>query len=164
MQEVIPVDQSPKNKPRSFWFCLGLPLAVGGLSALLTAGSMDLYQRIQRPPLAPPGWVFPLAWTILYLLMGYGSWLCLKAPAAQRRQAWGLYVIQLMLNFLWPLLFFRTQQFYPALLLLLALFLLVLLMAVAFFQAEKRAGLWQLPYVLWLAFALYLNWMIALLN
>lgn len=164
MQEVIPLDLNPKNKPRSFWFCLGLPLAVGGLSALLTAGSMDIYQRIQRPPLAPPGWVFPLVWTLLYLLMGYGSWLCLPAPPAQRRQAWGLYVIQLILNSLWPLLFFRYQQWYPALLLLLALFLLVLLMSLAFFQAEKRAGWLQVPYVLWLGFALYLNWMIALLN
>ncbi|MBP1582024.1 MAG: tryptophan-rich sensory protein [Oscillospiraceae bacterium] len=151
------------KNPR-FLICLLLPLAVGGLSSLLTYKSMEMYGQLRQPLLAPPGWVFPVAWTILYLLMGFGCWLILDRPPKERRVALTLYAVQLLLNFCWPLLFFNEQQFLPAFLLLLALLLVVILMTAAFWRLRKLAGWLQIPYCLWLAFALYLNWSIFLLN
>ena len=86
--------------------CLALPLAVGGLAALLSGG-MDLYKELDRPPLSPPGWVFPVVWSALYLLMGYASYRVLESGAepAKIRKAWIFYGLQLAANFLWPLLF-----------------------------------------------------------
>ena len=87
--------------------CLGIPLAVGGLSALISGG-MGSYGNFVQPPLSPPGWLFPLVWTILYLLMGYASYRILTsgAPEAEKRSVLLFYGAQLALNFLWSPIFF----------------------------------------------------------
>ncbi len=140
------------------------PLAVGGLSSLLTRKDMDIYQKIVKPPFAPPGWIFPVAWTILYLLMGYGHGLIRRGAPSQQKTATGFYLGQLGLNFLWPLLFFKGQLWFISLLVLLSLWAVVLLMVKAFAACSKKAAALQIPYVLWLTFAAYLNWMVAILN
>lgn len=152
------------KKHRRLLISLLIPLAVGGLTALLTSKSMDIYKDINQPPLAPPGWLFPVVWTVLYALMGLGSYLILPAPKPQRTSALTLYAIQLILNFLWPLLFFNLQLWFWAFLLLLALLMVALLMTYSFLQIRPLAGWLQIPYCLWLSFAAYLNWMIFLLN
>lgn len=152
------------KKHRRLLISLLIPLAVGGLTALLTSKSMDIYKDINQPPLAPPGWLFPVVWTVLYTLMGLGSYLILPAPKPQRTSALTLYAIQLILNFLWPLLFFNLQLWFWAFLLLLALLMVVLLMTYSFLQIRPLSGWLQIPYCLWLSFAAYLNWMIFLLN
>lgn len=78
--------------------CLLFPLAVGGLAGFLTRSSMSLFDAVQKPPLSPPGWLFPVVWTILYLLMGFASYLVLVSERPGQT-AWKLYVIQLILTF-----------------------------------------------------------------
>ena len=145
--------------------CLALPLAVGGLAALLSGG-MDLYKELDRPPLSPPGWVFPIVWSVLYLLMGYASYRVLESGAEpmQIRRAWIFYGLQLAANFLWPLLFFGGQMYLAALLLLTLLWVLIFLTIRAFTEAEELAGDLLIPYILWVTFAWYLNLGIFLLN
>ena len=137
---------------------LALPLAAGGLSALVSGG-MSGSQELVRPPLSPPGWVFPVAWTILYLLMGLGSYLVFTAdaPLAQKKRALTLYAIQLFLNFLWSPVYFGLEWRLVAFFILLALWVAVLLTMRSFSAINERAGDLLLPYILWLTFAAYLN-------
>ena len=153
-----------KKRWKSLAIFLAIPLAVGGLVALLTRTSMDIYKSIRLPPLAPPGWIFPVVWTVLYALMGYSSWLCRLAPPKKRTPAFLLYAVQLALNFVWPLIFFNGQAWLLALLVLTALLGAVLVMVLAFNTISRKAALLQIPYCLWLSFALYLNFMIWLRN
>lgn len=145
--------------------CLAIPLAVGGLATLLSGGMGD-YRAFNQPPLSPPGWVFPVVWTILYLLMGYASYRVLTSGAepAQIRRALTFYGAQLALNFLWPIVFFGFDLYLVAFLLLIALWVLIFLTIRAFSKIDERAGDLLLPYLLWVTFAGYLNLGVYLLN
>jgi len=145
--------------------CLAIPLAVGGLSALLSGG-MDTYKTLQQPPLAPPGWVFPVAWTILYLLMGYASYRVLTSGGdkEQIQKALTLYGIQLFLNFIWSPVFFGLQWRLLAFFILLAMWVFIYLTIRAFSKIDEPAGDLLLPYILWVSFAGYLNLGVYLLN
>lgn len=144
---------------------VAIPLAVGALSALLTAGSMGTYGAIRRPPLSPPGAVFPIEWTILFLLMGISCYFIYSAPDSGKKQiALRLYLIQLAVNFVWPLLFFNAQAFGLAFVWLLLLWGLVVAMLFAFYDVAPLAAWLQLPYLLWLTFAAYLSFGVLLLN
>ena len=144
---------------------LGIPLAVGGLAALLSGGMSD-YGAMNKPPLSPPGWVFPVVWSILYLLMGYASYRIWTsdAPSADKRRALLLYGAQLLANFIWPLLFFGGEMFLAALIWLVFLWILIFLSIRAFSKIDERAGDLLIPYILWVTFAAYLNLGIYLLN
>ncbi|MBO5952540.1 MAG: tryptophan-rich sensory protein [Oscillospiraceae bacterium] len=146
-------------------FCLALPLGVGALSALVSGG-MDTYGELNQPPLSPPGWVFPVVWTVLYLLMGYASYLVLESGAdrAVIRRAWILYGLQLLANFIWSPLFFGAQLYLAALLWLVVLWVLIFLTIRAFSAINERAGDLLIPYILWVTFAAYLNLGVYLLN
>ncbi|MBO4954675.1 MAG: tryptophan-rich sensory protein [Clostridia bacterium] len=144
---------------RIFWFLL--PLVVGGLSALLTRQSMDLYDTVQKPSISPPAILFPIVWSILYLLMGISALLVYNRGCSS---ALLVFCVQLFLNFLWPLLFFNAQAFWTAFLLLLLLFVTVLWTVILFYRCRPLAGYLMIPYLLWIAFAGYLNVMIAVLN
>ena len=146
--------------------CLLIPLAVGGLAAALTMGSMEQFAALAQPPLSPPGWVFPVVWTILYLLMGWASFLIWKsgAPQAAKKRALGLYGMQLAVNFVWPLLFFRAGLYGFALIWLVILLVLVAETMLAFGRIDRRAAWLLAPYLLWLLFAAYLNAGVWLLN
>lgn len=152
-------------KTKSLLIALGLPLAVGGLSTLLSGG-MSSYAQLVKPPLSPPGWLFPVVWTILYLLMGYASYRVYtsNAPQAQKRRALLFYGAQLVLNFLWSPVFFGLGWLLPAFFLLAALWVLILITANLFSQIDKLAGDLLIPYLLWVAFAGYLNFAFSLLN
>lgn len=145
--------------------CLAIPLAVGGLSTLLSGG-MDSYQVLNQPPLSPPGWVFPIVWTILYLLMGYASYRILvsNAPRDDIKKALTFYGIQLFLNFLWPLVFFGLQWYWAAFALLLLLWVFIYLTMHLFGLIDDTAENLLIPYLLWVTFAGYLNLGVALLN
>ncbi len=154
-----------KVQLKKLLIALGLPLAVGGLAALLSGGMED-YGQMVKPPLSPPGWIFPVVWTALYLLMGYASYLVWTsdAPEAQKKQALLLYGAQLLANFIWPLLFFGGRMYLAALVLLVVLWVLILLTIRAFSGISERAGDLLIPYILWVSFAAYLNLGIFLLN
>ena len=158
------MEEIKKKRWKSLALFLAVPLAVGGAAAFLTRKSMDIYKFIKLPPLAPPGWLFPVVWTVLYALMGYSSWLCRLAPPKKRTPAFILYAAQLALNFVWPLVFFSGQAWFLALVILTALLGTVLIMVLAFRAISKKAAYLQIPYCLWLSFALYLNFIIWLQN
>ena len=90
-----------------------IPLLVGGLSAFLTSGDMEIFESMNHPPLAPPGWLFPIAWTILYIIMGVASFLVFTSGAEpeKKRSALRLYAGQLIMNFFWSTLFFTYSQY-----------------------------------------------------
>lgn len=144
---------------------LALPLAVGGLATALSGGMGD-YQDLVQPPLSPPGWVFPVVWTVLYLLMGYSSYRIYISgkPEAEIKSALRLYLAQLGLNFLWPIVFFGLAWYLPAFFLLLALWVVLFLTVRAFTKLDERAGDLLIPYLLWVTFAGYLNLGIAIGN
>ncbi len=142
-----------------------LPLAVGGLSALLTRDSMEHFSTLNQPPLSPPGWLFPVVWTILFTLMGVAAYLVRTAPPNHLKSAAAaVYALQLIFNFCWSLLFFNAQLYWLSFIWLLLLELLIFVNAVLFYSISKPAGLLLIPYFLWVAFAGYLNAAIAVLN
>ena len=145
------------HKLRQLLLCIGIPLAVGGLSAWITRGAMEEFQALNQPPLSPPGWLFPVVWTILYLLMGYASWRIWKSSSPARWEALGEYVLTLALNFLWPLIFFQGVYRLAALLVLIVLFLLVADLIRRSAAIDLKAALALVPYLLWLCVAGYLN-------
>lgn len=146
--------------------CIAIPLAVGGLAAALTMGSMQTYRNLLQPPFSPPGWVFPVVWTILYILMGWASYRVLEAdaPKEKKRPALILYSVQLFFNFFWSLLFFRWELRLTAFFWLLALWLLIYATIRFFYRVEDLAGDLLLPYLLWTTYAAYLNMGAFLLN
>ena len=145
---------------------IGLSEAVGALSGYLSRSGMKLYsETVIQPPLSPPMWVFPLVWTILYALMGISAArVRLAEPIPQRSSGVNLFVAQLVVNFFWSLIFFNAQAFGFALIWLLILWVLVLWMILEFRKVEPVAGWLQLPYLLWLIFAAWLNYGVWKLN
>ncbi|MBQ6901486.1 MAG: tryptophan-rich sensory protein [Oscillospiraceae bacterium] len=139
-----------------------ISLGVGALSAFLTRDSMDIFDTVTKPPLAPPAVVFPIVWTILFILMGLGAArVYLKEPGSK---ALYIYGINLAVNFFWSIIFFNMRAFGFAFIWLLLLIAVVVLMIISFFRIDKLAAYLQLPYLLWLLFAGYLNLFIYLAN
>ncbi len=139
---------------------------IGALSALLSGGFSGMYQALEKPPLSPPGWLFPVVWTILYALMGISAFLVYSSdnnPAA-RKKGLTAYIVQLVLNFLWSIIFFRLKFYTAALIDLILLIIAVTLMTALFSRASKTAAIINVPYLLWLLFAAYLNAGIVILN
>ncbi len=145
---------------------LALPLAAGGLSGFIARDDMILFELLEKPPLAPPGWLFPVAWTLLYILMGLASYRVWSsgAPPGTKRLGAAYYALSLVFNFGWPVIFFVLGKYLAAFIWLCLLWLFVLLTAVQFRKADTRAGQLMLPYLLWVTFAGYLNLGIYLLN
>ena len=164
-----------------------IPLAVGTLAGLLTMGGMKEFAQLNKPPLSPPPWLFPVVWTILYSLMGISSYLIYVSGSrgwndggagsnvknkkkestkenAEKSQALSTYVYQLIVNFLWPVFFFSFQWYFFSFLWLALLWILVAKMILEFGQISKTAAILNIPYLLWLSFAGYLNLGIWLLN
>lgn len=137
-----------------------ISLGTGVIAGFLTFGSMAQYQEMYHPPLAPPGWVFPVVWLFLYTLMGIASYrIYLKNPKAE---ALKLYLIQLAVNFFWPVFFFNLGWQVFAAVWLLVLWYLVFVMIKEFARIDKGAARLMIPYLVWLTFAAYLNIVIAL--
>ncbi len=155
-----------KSERKMLLPCLALPLAVSALSALLTGGAGNGYASCELPPLAPPGWVFPVVRTLLCLLMGLSSYLALRgrAPQQEKRSAAWLYLAQLAVSLIWPILFFRLGWRLFAFFWLMLLWLLALLTQNAFSRLSRTAGYLLLPQLLWVAFSGYLNLTVWMLN
>ena len=154
------------KKYRTYAFWILLTEAVGAISGWLIRDSIGIYRdAILKPPLSPPGVVFPIVWGILYALMGIGAAMVYRsAPSEQRTGSLQLYFLQLLANFLWPIFFFRMQSFGGALIFLLLLWGLVLWMILSFRKVSPLAAKLQIPYLLWLTFAAYLNAGVWVLN
>ncbi|MDE7229515.1 MAG: tryptophan-rich sensory protein [Oscillospiraceae bacterium] len=143
--------------------CIAIPLAVGVLSALLTRDSMQTFETINKPKLSPPGWLFPVAWTILYILMGIASFpvVTSKKPNGSALITYGL---QLIFNFFWSIIFFNWGLYLFAFIWLVILWILILKTTIKFYRISEPAGYLMIPYLLWVTFAGYLNLVISILN
>lgn len=154
------------KKTKQFLICLAIPLLVGGLSAFITRGGMDIFETINKPSLSPPGWLFPVVWTVLFILMGIASYLVLVLgkPQMEINRALLIYGIQLIFNFFWSIFFFNFSLYLFSFIWLVLLWLLILATTVLFYRISKPAGYLMIPYLLWVTFAGYLNFQIYLLN
>lgn len=143
-----------------------IPLLVGGASALLTQNSMKTFESVAKPPLSPPGWIFPVVWTILYVLMGIASYLVKidKGSKTASDSALAIYAVQLFFNFFWSIIFFNLEAYLFAFIWLMVLWVLIIWTTVAFYKINKTAGFLMIPYLLWVTFAAYLNLGIYILN
>ncbi len=158
-----------KYKPyiKTFIVSIAIPMAVGLLSALFTKGNMDIYDELIVPNIAPPGWLFPIAWSILYVLMGVSAgmiYLRRNTDAPLVRQGLTNYSISLVLNFAWSIIFFNINAFLLAFIWLLLLFYFIIRTIFDYYKVDKAAAYLQIPYALWVAFAGYLNFYIWLMN
>ena len=155
-----------KRKWKVYGFWIILTEAVGALSGWLSRDGMQLYsESVAQPPLSPPSAVFPIVWGILFALMGIGAArVSLTPPSPERSRSLNLFIAQLIVNFFWSLIFFNAQAFGFAFFWLLLLWVLVLLMILAFRQVDPLAAWLQVPYLLWLTFAAYLNLGVWILN
>ena len=151
-------------KPYVLWILLAE--AVGALSGWLTREGTQLFsETVAKPPLTPPSLVFPIVWGILYALMGIGAArVSLTEPSEDRSRGLNLFVAQLIVNFFWSLIFFNAQAYGFAFFWLLLLWGLVLWMTLTFRKVDKIAAWLQVPYLLWLTFAAYLNFGVWRLN
>ena len=145
--------------------CIAIPLGVGGLSALLTAGNMALFEEVNKPPLSPPGWLFPVVWTILYILMGIALYIVITHREHKRiRLPVISFGVQLFFNFFWSIIFFNMRAYLFAFIWLILLWVAIAVNIILFCNVDKRAGKLLIPYILWVTFAGYLNAGIWLLN
>lgn len=148
-------------KNRKLWLavCIAIPLLVGVISSVLTRQSMQNFTMLEKLPFAPPAWVFPVVWTILYVLMGISSYLILIATAEKEKKenALLLYWYQLAVNFLWPTFFFNFEWYLFSFFWIVLLWVLVFLMILRFYKIDKRAAYLNIPYLIWLLLAAYLN-------
>ena len=156
-----------KDNIKNYAVSILIALAVGGFSVLLTSGNMNLYSEITKPALAPPSILFPIVWTVLYALMGISAAVIYNkedSNADKVKSALTVYGINLFLNFFWSIIFFNMRAFLFSFIWLVALWGVILVMIIRFYKIKPIAGLLQIPYLIWVTFAGYLNLSIFLLN
>lgn len=140
-----------------------IPIAAGSISALLS-GNMGMYSALNKPPLSPPGFLFPIVWMILYILMGISSYLIYTSQNPDSPKALKTYALQLGINFFWSIIFFGFSRFFLSFLWLLLLIAVIIMMIRQFMKISRAAAYLQIPYLLWCFFAAYLNLMIYRMN
>ena len=152
----------------SYLVSIAIPLLVGIIAALLTRSNMSIYEEITKPPLAPPGILFPIVWTILYILMGVSSAIVYNGTSDESREAvqrgFTYYIISLGFNFLWPILFFNLKIFAVAVVCLAMLLFFIIKTILEYRKVKPQAAYLQIPYAIWVLFAGYLNIAIAIMN
>ncbi|NCB92961.1 MAG: tryptophan-rich sensory protein [Clostridia bacterium] len=146
---------------------VAISLGSGIIVGLLTGSSMQQYEEMYRPPLAPPGWLFPIVWTILYISMGVAAYLIYESEegtASEKTEALKKYTLQLVANLIWPFLFFGAQWYLLAFAWLVLLWYLILVTILEFAKIEKVAAYLLIPYLVWVIFAGYLNLAIVIMS
>lgn len=158
--------QKSKIQTGTLILAILLPMAIGVASATFSSNGMQLYKTMAKPSLAPPAILFPIVWTILYVLMGIASYFVMitDAPDQRKTMANTLYLVQLVMNFFWPIVFFSWRLYTVAFIWLIAMYLVIIACTVYFFLIYKKAGWLMIPYNIWMAFAAYLNISIVMLN
>lgn len=150
------------NKFLVYFKSIIVPVIIGGIVGIIISPFMD-YEMLQKPPLSPPGILFPIMWTILYILMGisYGR---LKINSLVDSNVKFIYYLQLFVNAMWSIFFFVLKWRLFSFIWLILLIILVIIMIISFYKKEKIVGILQIPYLIWTLFASYLNLFIYLLN
>ena len=152
------------KKSKAYIISVAAALAVGVLSALFTMGNMDVYQKINKPPLSPPSFLFPVIWAILYILMGISVAMVYLSNRPGKSSALLTYGISLAVNFFWSIIFFNMEAYTFAFIWLVFLLMLIIYTIKQYRSISPAAAYLQIPYLLWVAFAGYLNFVIAILN
>lgn len=143
---------------------LAISLGTGFLSGLVTMLGMENFKKANKPPLTPPDFIFPIVWTLLFILMGISAYMIYRSDKQGKSKALIVYGIQLLVNFLWPIFFFNFSAYLFSFIWILLLWLLIILMIKLFYPIRKTSALLQIPYLLWVTFAAYLNFGVYLLN
>ena len=130
-------------------------ILIGTIPSIFVFKSMNIYNSLNRPPLSPPSIVFPIAWTMLYILMGISIYIIMQSKRKLKKNAKLIYYIQLVTNALWTPIFFGFKEYFLA---------FVITMILTFYKISKKAAYIQIPYLLWLLFASYLNFGVFVLN
>lgn len=143
-----------------------IPGIIGGFFSPMSPGANEWYNGLAQSVLTPNGWVFSIAWIILYALLGIALYLVMVAAKTRQNKAlaYALFIAQMGLNALWSYLFFGLHMIGGALVCLVALVAVAIWMAAAFKPISRGASYLVWPYILWLIFALYLNAVILTLN
>lgn len=151
------------KKLKTFIIFLLIPLLAGFIGNLL-GNSNQGFDQITKPSFTPPGIIFPIVWTILYILMGISSYIIFKENKKETKSSLLIYIIQLLFNMLWTYFFFNKGWYLFSFIWILIMIVLVVIMIYKFYKINKVAGLLQIPYLIWLIFASILNFNIFLLN
>ena len=149
---------------KNLFINLAIPLSVGFISSFLTKDSMNMYKNVNQPEFAPPSTIFPVVWTILYILMGISSYIVVESDSNLKGKSIFVYYMQLIVNFFWPIIFFNLRMYLFAFFWLLLLWILTFYMIILFKKINKLSSYIQIPYLLWLTFASFLNFSVYLLN
>lgn len=143
---------------------LFISLGVGLLAGILTADSFTVYEGLIKPPLSPPAWLFPVVWTVLYILMGISAYMIYQSDNDFKYVALTIYGVQLIFNFFWSIIYFNIGNVLFAFVWLVMLWVLIVAMIISFAQINKTSALLQIPYLIWVTFAGYLNLALYVLN
>lgn len=159
MTETIEFKRIGQSKALVYVLWIALAEAVGALAGFVTRAGSEYFDTVmEHPPFTAPAWVFPIAWAVLYALMGIGAARVYLAPRnASRSRTLAVFVVQLVVNFFWPVIFFDLEAYAVALIWLAVLFTVSVLMAIAFRRIDDAAGYIQIPYLIWLGYAAYIN-------
>lgn len=143
--------------------CVLIPLGLGIIVGILTT-NMNSYMQMNMPSFAPPAILFPIVWTILYILMGISCYLVIESIYFNKEEALIIYGVQLLVNLLWSFIFFSFKAYLLAFIWIILLIILVAIMIIKFYQINKISAYLQIPYLIWLIFAAILNLSIYLIN
>lgn len=147
----------------AFTISILIPLAVGSLSSMLSGNAFS-YTALNKPDISPPAFIFPIVWTILYILMGISSYIIYSSDSPGKSKALTIYAVQLFFNFCWSIIFFRFSLYFVSFIWLLVLIFLIILMIKSFYKISPIAAYLQIPYLLWCIFAAFLNYLIFKMN
>lgn len=145
---------------------LAIPLLVGFISGFLTKDAVEEFNATAiKPFFMPPGWLFPVVWTILYILMGISAYLIETSNGIKNtRFSLILYYLQLFFNLIWPFIFFGGEMYLFAFIWIIILWILIIATTLEFYKINKTAAFLMIPYIIWVTFAAVLNFSIYLLN
>lgn len=149
---------------KSLIISLLISLGVGIVSSIITGGNMEIYKYLVKPPFAPPSIIFPFVWTILYIFMGISAYLIFNSNSNKKSDALTVYGIQLVLNFIWPILFFLLNYRFVSFIVIITLLIFIVIMIIKFYRINRLSAYLQIPYLLWVIFASYLNYGFYILN
>lgn len=152
------------NNPKKLIYYIIITFIIGVAPSIPIFKNMSMYQEINKPSLSPPSIVFPIAWTILYLLMAISIYKVNKTSDKNIPQANLIYYLQLIVNALWTPIFFGLKAYLFSYIWIIILIILVVTLIITFYKIDKTAAYLQIPYLLWLIFASYLNYGILILN
>lgn len=153
-----------KIKWKSLIASLAITLGTGFLSGLISRNGMESFKTIKKPVLSPPAIAFPIVWTILFILMGISLYIIWNSEGENKKKALIIFALQLLVNFIWSPVFFNLKSYLGAFIILVVLLVLIVMMIGEFKKLNKTAAYLNIPYLLWVTFAGYLNFSIYLLN